>query len=218
MQKILIPYQALLKGLDHWFADCMAQAGEQIACRQGCSACCRGLFEISLLDAFLLQQGFALLDPSTQHQILTKSHTRVAELQACWPEFRTPYILNRLPHDDWQEMPEDDQTPCPLLSAGGCCLVYAHRPMTCRLHGLPNIDTSGESFSDAFCNLNFTTSDPLMRAELRYPFRATFASEFDLLAGFAEHLLGSPQLELDTFIPSALLIDFASESWQNRTT
>lgn len=213
MHEILNKYQLLLQGLDHWFADCIEQAGEQINCQLGCSACCRGLFEISLLDACLLQQGLALLDTNTQNQVRNKAHKRVKQLQSIWPDFRHPYILNRLPHDDWQEMPEEDQTPCPLLSDNGHCLVYAHRPMTCRLHGLPNIDISGESFSDDYCNLNFTSGDPLVLKELRYPFRVTFSSEFELLANFAEQLLGSRQLELDTFIPSALLIDFFSEDW-----
>ena len=208
MTEILDRYQTLLERLDRWFSDCMAQAGEQITCRQGCSACCRGLFEISLLDARLLQRGFSQLNPKIQNQVLTKARKRVIELQTLWPEFRPPYILNRLPHDDWQEMPEEDQIPCPLLASDGRCLVYAQRPMTCRLHGLPNIDFSEESFSDAYCSLNFTDSDPLIMPELRYPFRETFAREFDLLAAFSEQLFGGRQLELDTFIPSALLIDF----------
>ena len=210
MESLLSRYKTLLETVDGWFADCIEQAGEQITCHAGCSACCRGLFEISLLDARLLQDGFALLDATLREQVLGKALQRVGELQAAWPEFRHPYILNRLPHEDWQEMPEDDPTPCPLLSTDGRCLVYAHRPMTCRLHGLPNIDCSGESFSDEYCTLNFKQADPLTMAGLRHPFRETFAREFDLLGEFSEGVFGRRQLELDTFIASALLIDFAA--------
>ncbi|MCF6178708.1 MAG: YkgJ family cysteine cluster protein [Geopsychrobacter sp.] len=209
MNNILTQYQELLQTLDHWFNHCLRQVGAQINCHKGCSSCCRGLFEISLLDARLLQEGFALLNATTQDQVLSKARKRVAELQNEWPEFQQPYILNHLPHDDWQEMPEEDPTPCPLLADAGHCLIYAHRPMTCRLHGLPNIDLSGESFSDDYCTLNFTSTDPLQIRELRFPFRKTFAREFDLLASFAALQFGTPQLELDTFIPSALLIDFS---------
>jgi len=209
MDNILTEYQKLLQTLDHWFSHCLSLAGAQINCHKGCSSCCRGLFEISLLDARLLQEGFARLEPSTQDQVLVKARKRVDQLQSAWPEFQQPYILNRLPHDHWQEMPEEDPTPCPLLADEGHCLVYAHRPMTCRLHGLPNIDLAGESFSDDYCTLNFTTADPLQIRELRFPFRKTFSREFDLLACFAVLQFGTPQLELDTFIPSALLIDFS---------
>lgn len=208
MQDILTEYRQLLRGIDGWFAGCIEQSADQIVCRQGCSACCRGLFEISLLDAALLQAGFSLLADSVKEQVLARARTRVADLQQRWPEFQPPFILNRLPDDEWQNMPEEDLTPCPLLGADGGCLVYDARPLTCRLHGLPNIDCSGESFSDDWCTLNFVGSNPLKRTELRYSFRDSFAREFDLLGLFARQVTGHHQLELDTFIPSALLIDF----------
>ena len=211
MQDTLSDYRHLLHGIDGWFARCIEQSAGQIACRQGCSACCRGLFDISLLDAALLQSGVAVLAESVREQVLIRAQTRVVGLQQQWPEFIPPYILNRLPHNDWQQMPEDDLTPCPLLGADGACLVYESRPLTCRLHGVPNIDCSGESFSDDWCTLNFVDSNPLQMAELRYPFRDAFAREFDLLGLFARQMTGHHQLELDTFIPSGLLIDFNAD-------
>lgn len=211
MLELLDQYRNLLLGIDRWFAACVDCAGNEILCRKGCSACCRGLFEISLLDARLVQDGFVQLEADVRAQVLVKARRRVSELQSIWPEFLPPYILNRLPSDDWQEMPEDDPTPCPLLSDEGRCLVYSSRPLTCRLHGLPNIDCSGESFSDEYCTLNFTLSDPLVMPELRYSFRDTFAREFELLGALAQRLTGRRQLDLDTFIASALLIDFAAD-------
>jgi Fe-S-cluster containining protein len=211
VKQILVEYRQLLGRIDDWFAGCVARSGEQIACRQGCCGCCRGLFEISLLDAALLQTGFAELAAPVKEQVLTGARSRVAVLQQRWPEFQPPYILNHLPDDGWQNMPEDDLTPCPLLGKDGSCLVYESRPMTCRLHGLPNIDCSGESFSDDWCSLNFVDSNPLQMTELRYPFRDAFTREFDLLGLFAEHETGQRQLELDTFIPSGLLIDFSTD-------
>lgn len=208
MQELLKRYQDLLAEVDAWFNDCVALFPRQISCHRGCSACCRGLFEISLLDAALLKQGFLTLDPVVRSECLVKAQARVDELQTLWPEFRPPYILNQLPHDDWQEMPEGDPTPCPLLSPIGACQVYAWRPLTCRLHGLPNIDLTGESFSDEWCTLNFRDQDPLREPGLRFPFREAFRREFDLLADFAERQTGKRQLELDTFIACALLIDF----------
>jgi Fe-S-cluster containining protein len=209
VQDILTEYRLLLRDIDGWFARCIERTGDQIACRQGCTGCCRGLFEISLLDAALLQSGFALLAEPVKEEVLTRARSRVADLQQRWPEFHAPYILNRLPHDEWQQMPEDDLTPCPLLGVDGGCLVYESRPLTCRLHGLPNIDCSGESFSEDWCTLNFVASNPLQMAALRYPFRDAFAREFDLLGQFARQITGRRQLELDTFIPCGLLIDFS---------
>lgn len=214
METILNQYRSLLKTIDQWFDHCLSTNDSEIACRRTCTGCCRGLFEISLLDAQLLQEGFKLLNKTVQAGVLRQARSRLAELQRQWPEFQHPYILNNLPHRDWQEMPEDDETPCPLLSRDGLCLVYDHRPMTCRLHGLPNIDVSGESFSDDYCSLNFRSVDPLAMPELRWRFRDTFSREFELLALFSQKLIGARRLELDTFIPTALLIDFnRTDDW-----
>jgi len=206
--QLLTEYRTLLETVDDWFQRCAREFGRDIRCRPGCSQCCRGLFDITLLDARLLRQGFEQLPESTQNIVLPKARARLAELQRLWPDFNEPYVLNGMPDAMWTEMPEDDLTPCPLLDDTGCCLVYSWRPMTCRLHGLPNIDLSGESFSDDWCTLNFTDSDPLLKPELRWSFRSAFETELRLFREYAKRLCGRAYNELDTFIPLALLIDF----------
>jgi len=214
LQTILAQYKALLETVDAWFDRCLSRYDDQVSCKRNCSGCCRGLFDISLLDAALLQQGFAELEQQQQENCRSKARSRVQMLRSRWPQFGPPFILNDLPGNEWQRMPEDDQTPCPLLSDTGSCLVYRYRPMTCRLHGLPNIDLSGESFSDDYCTLNFCDIDPLKIPELRWQFRDLFTQEFDLLGAFSERLSGQRRLELDTFIPTALLIDFKRTDWR----
>lgn len=204
-------YRQLLYQADAWFDKCVQVQGQQLACCRGCCACCRGLFDITLLDAYVLQQGFKTLTVAQQHHVLAQVTDRVQQLQRQWPDFHSPYILNRLPHLQWQEMPEDDLTPCPLLDADGLCMVYQYRPLTCRLHGIPHIDIGGELFSDSYCTLNFAHCDPLTLNEIRGNFRQLFQREVELLSQFSRQLTGRSQAELDTFIPTALLIDFDSD-------
>ena len=208
---IVNQYRQLLQQADDWFDHCLDVQGQQMACRRGCSGCCRGLFDITLLDAYLLQQGFNTLTTEQQNGVLALVDQRVHQLQHQWPEFQSPYILNHLPHQQWQEMPEDDLTPCPLLDADGLCMVYQYRPLTCRLHGVPHVDIDGELFSESYCSLNFTDIDPLTLNELRGSFRQLFRREVELLSQFSLQLTGRSQTELDTFIPTALLIDFSSD-------
>lgn len=211
---ILKEYRTLLEELDAWFDCCVAaSAPGQIQCGKGCSACCRGLFDITLLDARLLQEGFRRLSAPVRDAVLARARPRLAELATRWPGFGPPYLLNYLPDMQWTEMPEDDETPCPLLGDDGSCLVYAWRPIICRLHGLPNIDISGESFADTWCRLNFIDDNPLLRTDLRWGFRDNFVREINLFHEFSSSLLGFPVNELDTFIPTALFIDFKRIDW-----
>lgn len=211
VEPFLLQQLDLLDEADRWFVASAKRLGqERVACGAGCSACCRGLFDISLLEALLLMRACAALPEKIQLQVRQKAEARLVELKQFWPLWKAPYLLNGLPDDEWTEMPEDDETPCPLLAEDGRCLVYHARPMTCRLHGLPAIDPDGSDFSSATCTRNrVDLTDP----QLRYPFRDLFRRENELFRSFTLQLTGRSYSELDTFIPLAVLIDFEMVDW-----
>lgn len=203
-------YRELLAEVDAWFSRCSQLAGAAMACERGCSACCRGLFDITLLDAFLLQDGFLKLPALSRAVIRERAGSRLAGIQqAVWSDFGSPWLLNVYPEELWDAaMPDDDETPCPLLESEGGCLVYDSRPMTCRLHGIPMVDTSGEILFDEWCSLNFISIDPLQLEGLRAPFNEIFRQEQLLFREFTRLLTGKIYNELDTLIPAAILLDF----------
>jgi len=209
LDDIALQYKRALETVDAWFARCKVEADAHIRCDKGCSACCRGLFDITLLDAYLLHLGFLQLPESLRCQVSVKAQDRLRQLQRQWPDFTHPYLLNAMPDHVWTEMPEDDEIPCPLLGADGSCLVYAWRPLVCRQHGVPNIDLSGTRFSELYCSLNFAGVDPLAMPQIRGEFQKLFEQEMALFGAFTSALFGAPINEADTFIPTALLIDFS---------
>lgn len=203
-------YRDLLEEVDGWFRQAAARFPEQISCTTGCSHCCRGLFDITLLDALLVQAGFGPLPPEVRAAVLQRVSGSVATVRRTWPDFDAPWLLNRYPEEEYgAAMPDEDETPCVLLGDDGCCLIYAHRPMTCRLHGIPHLDRSGEVLFDEWCSLNFTTLDPLRQPDLRFHFTEIFTQEQLLFRELTRRLTGHPLDELDTLIPTALLIDFS---------
>ena len=215
LKEILEKYAELLRRVDDWFAGCAGKHPSAITCRNGCSECCRALFDITLLDAFYLKYGFDRLDPEIKDAILVRARERLVYLQGLWPDFAEPWILNYRPEEEWEIlMPEDDETPCILLGANGTCMVYDFRPMTCRLHGLPLVDISGEVLHDEWCTLNFPGRNPLEVNDLRWEFNLLFREELLIFREFTGKLLSKPFNELDTFIPTALLIDFAGFDWR----
>jgi len=208
MNEILDRYEILLGEVDGWFADCLTRHGDKIACHQGCSACCRGLFDITLLDALCLKRGFDRLPIDLQEVVQLKAVAPLVELAERWPEFTRPWVLNRIPEQFWDEMmPEEDERPCPLLSDEGSCLVYHQRPMTCRLNGIPMIDTSGEALFDEWCSLNFNDCDPMELEDIRHAFTVLFTQELLLFRELTRRLFGTAISELDTIIPAAVFLD-----------
>jgi len=208
MNDILDRYESLLGEVDSWFARCLSRHPDLIACHQGCSACCRGLFDITLLDALCLKRGFDKLPIDVQQAVQVKAVAPLVELGQQWPEFARPWILNHIPEPTWDEMmPEEDERPCALLSDDGACLVYAQRPMTCRLNGIPLIDTSGEALFDEWCTLNFQGCDPMELPDIRHSFTELFTQELLLFRELTRRIFGKSVNELDTIIPAALFLD-----------
>ena len=215
MEQILKQHRELLAQVDEWFDRSMQLYPDMISCKSGCSACCRSLFDITLLDAFYLKLGFDALPAEVREGVLVKCRERLRLMREEWPEFAHPFVLNHRPEEEWEAlMPEEDETPCVLVGEDGRCLVYRHRPMTCRLHGIPLVDTDGELMHDDWCTLNFVDLDPLELPGLSAPFDAMFRQEVALFREFTGKLLTQRMGELDTFIPTALLIDFAHFDWQ----
>ncbi len=215
MKAILEHYGALLSAVDHWFERCLSHAPDRIKCVQGCSECCRGLFDITLLDAWYLKSGIDQLADINRRKAMKRAERRLNMLRKEWPELDRPYILNTRPEDDWEKlMPDDDEIPCPLLSESGECLVYEYRPMTCRLHGIPLVDLSGEVFHDEWCTMNFSGENPLTDNRLHWDFSICFETEIYLFRQFTFKLFNQYVSELDTFIPLALLMDYEKFEWK----
>jgi Fe-S-cluster containining protein len=208
MDEILDRYENLLSEVDGWFANCLSRHADEIACHRGCSACCRGLFDITLLDALCLKRGFDRLSLQVKQAVQVKAAGRLFQLSNSWPEFVRPWMLNCMPEQVWDEMmPEEDETPCPLLSEEGICLVYFQRPMTCRLNGIPLIDASGEVLFDEWCTLNFRECDPMVLKDISHSFNDLFTQELLLFRELTRRLFGVAVNELDTIIPAAVFLD-----------
>ena len=138
MNDLLDRYGALLREVDDWFQRCLDLYPDKIVCRNGCSECCRGLFDITLLDALYLKRAFDDLPDPQKTGLLQLASRRLEKLSSLNSAFVEPWLLNGIPESDWELlMPEEDETPCLLLSEAGGCLLYEFRPMTCRLNGIP---------------------------------------------------------------------------------
>jgi Fe-S-cluster containining protein len=208
MNDLLECYGALLREVDVWFQRCLEQHPDLIACHNGCSECCRGLFDITLLDALFLKRGFDALPEAQKNGLVQAATGRLGQLSHLNPAFVEPWLLNSIPESDWDVlMPEEDETPCLLLSETGGCLVYDFRPMTCRLNGIPLIDVSGEELFDEWCTLNFSGSDPQRFTDLRFEFTELFSRELLLFQRLIYQLTGTIRNEVDLFIPAAVVLD-----------
>ena len=119
-------------------ADAARRSGDWLKCRPGCTQCCIGVFPISQLDALRLRHGLADLertDAPRADAIRRRAHESGARLK---PDFPGNLETGQLDEDDPSFTDFANDEPCPVLDPKtGTCDLYAARPMTCRVFGLP---------------------------------------------------------------------------------
>ena len=128
----------LVQIVDAAFADAARRSGDWLVCKPGCTQCCHGVFEITLLDAERLREGMKTLrelDPQRADRVLTRAQQAVERLSPDFPGDAKTGLLNG--DEVAFELFADDE-PCPALDPEtGRCDVYDARPITCRVFGPP---------------------------------------------------------------------------------
>ncbi len=82
--------------------------------------CCRTRFyHHTLVELLYLQSGLVALPPRQQRRIRERARAAAGQMEALERDGRPVRVM------------------CPLNEEGRCSL-YGHRPMICRLHGIPN--------------------------------------------------------------------------------
>ena len=136
-------YKELLAKVDAWYRSVQAAHPAQVPCTKGCRDCCIGLFDVSLADRDLLREGLAAAAPEVRNEISERAAALVARLRAIDPRLGDTL-------DGWSPDDVDDlcdaagDVECPALGREGECRLYAHRPLTCRMSGVPVVNLAGE--------------------------------------------------------------------------
>lgn len=138
LSPIFARYTALAAEADALFRRVHDAHPRCVTCTKGCSSCCHALFDLSLVEAMYLNRAFreAFAYGRERSEILERAAT-------------TDRALSRLKRDLYRAS-KDGATPdeimlraareqmrCPLLDGNNCCILYEHRPLTCRLYGVP---------------------------------------------------------------------------------
>jgi len=145
--------------ISEWFRKVREKYAGQMQCGKGCTACCHGLFDISLTDAVDVARGYSRLAPHVQKQVYARAVALYAGIRETDPDLPVPTLLSE---DDIlvDEIVEAAQSPpCPFLGEAGECGIYENRPLPCRLEGVPMVDVRGGLFG-GWCELNFRDGVP----------------------------------------------------------
>jgi Fe-S-cluster containining protein len=198
-------YRRLLEELDGWFTAVQSRNAHYMQCGRGCALCCHGLFDISLPDAALLVEGLRAMSGPALAGARERAQPLHLAILSQAPELEPPYLLKGIAAERVDRITEAvEGARCPLLSDQDECLVYAHRPLACRLEGVPMVDARDGLFGD-WCELNFTQGIPRQALPgLELDYGGIQDVEDALTEELSLRLYGRSQRSLTVFIPSLL--------------
>jgi Fe-S-cluster containining protein len=143
-------YKALLTDVDSWYKSVKAAHPDQVPCVKGCRDCCIGLFDVSLADRDLLREGLAKADPGTRKDIQARAAALVGRLREIEPGLGD--TLDGMSPEEIDDLCDAvGDVECPVLGREGECRLYEHRPLTCRMSGVPVVDLSGKTVYPEGC-------------------------------------------------------------------
>lgn len=199
-------YRELLERLDRWFAEARARHPGVIPCRGGCSACCRGPFDISVADAELLVHAVRALPDAEREDVRARAARLMLRMAEHLPRWEPPYDIG-----DPGDAPFDVMAnalaaePCPLLGDDGACRIYRDRPFVCRLTGLAMRSPAGRVVEN-MCPIQ--AQFPAYSALPAMPFDLEDfeVDELEAMQGAARRLLGdAARTDYETTIAAAVL-------------
>ena len=132
-----LKYEALSKAADQVFERVKEAHPDCVQCREECADCCHALFDLTLIEALYINEKF-----KAQYT----GEERAAMLETANRADRTIHKLKRNAFRDLKAGKSEDEilaalgdqrVRCPLLNARDMCDMYQHRPITCRLYGIP---------------------------------------------------------------------------------
>ncbi|MBL6992894.1 YkgJ family cysteine cluster protein [Desulfobacula sp.] len=157
LREHFVKYEAVVHMADAVFDRVKKDFPKEVFCREKCSDCCYAIFDLTLIEALYLNDKFL-------KKFTGKEKNDLIEIAG-----KTDRALTKMKRDAYKEVKtganeleivgkmSQERVRCPLLGANDLCVMYEHRPLTCRIYGIP---TSTAGVSHICGRTNFTQGQP----------------------------------------------------------
>lgn len=128
-------YELLVDRADAAFQEMQKSHRAFIKCERHCSDCCHAVFGLFIIEAAYLKAHFDRLGAEDRKAALLRRGETERALK------RLEIKLQKHEDDPRAQsyIMASERVPCPLLSGEQECILYAQRPITCRVYGMPTM-------------------------------------------------------------------------------
>lgn len=130
-------YETLSETANLVFARVKKENPDCVNCRIGCADCCYALFDLTLIEALYINKQFnKKFQGKEKTELLERTNKTDREIyrikKKAYNELKTGKHEEQILMEIAQK-----RVRCPLLNNQEMCDLYAHRPITCKLYGIP---------------------------------------------------------------------------------
>jgi Fe-S-cluster containining protein len=131
-------YEKIVAMSDNAFDRVKKEYPDYVKCKIKCSDCCHALFDLTLIEALYINHHFNIKFQGTQQRedLLKKADNAD----------RKTYMLKKKAYKESESGKDTseilaglslERVECPMLDNEEKCYIYDHRPITCRVYGIP---------------------------------------------------------------------------------
>lgn len=157
LKEHFVKYEALVHMVDGVFERVKNEYPKEVFCRKKCSDCCYAIFDLTLIEALYLNdkflKKFSGMEKNSLIEIADKADRVLVKMK------RNAYreVKNGAEQLEIVAKMSQERVRCPLLGKDDLCVMYEHRPITCRVYGIP---TSTAGSSHICGRTNFKQGEP----------------------------------------------------------
>lgn len=131
--QLLHSYELLIDRAENTFSKVKEKHGECVSCMPHCADCCHAVFGLFLIEAAYINIHFNRLGIRIREEVISRCEQTDEDLLRLENMMRTfkddPRMMNY--------SIARERVRCPLLNEDNECELYIHRPITCRVYGIP---------------------------------------------------------------------------------
>ncbi len=130
-------YEALAAKVEEAFKRVRDAHPDLVLCKPGCTDCCYALFDLTLVEALYINEKFnEAFTGEEREKMLEKANKADRQIYKLKKE---AYQAAKEGKDETAVVEEmgKKRIQCPLLNDNDLCDLYPHRPLACRIYGVP---------------------------------------------------------------------------------
>lgn len=131
-------YEALVAQADKVFTAVYEAHPDCVRCKIYCCDCCYAVFDVTLIESVYMNYHFnKSLTRRERRPILRRAERADRKFYQIKHKLQKMYRSQGKAPDEVLLQLAHERVPCPLLNDEKLCDLYARRPITCRVYGIP---------------------------------------------------------------------------------